>query len=171
MLDREGQRCLMLRRVTCWLRELKALVSYWCWLRELFPCLVWRDTLMAWTVASMPVICPITVTDLQHIEGQVLWHWNSFGAICLRVSHIFISLMQDINSLELIVDISVIKISASGCHFWQCPWDLGSVWAERVGHGEVGGCTQRVQTALPCLGSSLETTWLVPRGPFLSFLV
>ena len=28
------------------------------------------------------------------------------------------------------------------CHFWQCPWEIGSVLAERVGQGEVDGCTQ-----------------------------
>ena len=33
----------------------------------------------------------------------------------------------------------------------------------------MGGCTQRVQTAWPCL-CSVETTWLALRGPFLSFL-
>jgi len=36
--------------------------------------------------------------------------------------------------------------------------------------GEVGGCTWRVQTVWPCLGSSLEATWLALGGPFLSFL-
>ena len=36
----------------------------------------------------------------------------------------------------------VVRLSASLCHFWQCLWDLGSVWAERVGQGEVGGYTK-----------------------------
>ena len=26
------------------------------------------------------------------------------------------------------------------CHFQQCPWEIGSVWAERVGQGDVGWC-------------------------------
>ena len=39
-----------------------------------------------------------------------------------------------------------------------------------MGQGEVGGCTRRVQTAWPRLGSSLEATWLALGGPFLSFL-
>jgi len=73
-------------------------------------------------------------------------------------------------SLGPIADISVMRLSASWCHFRQCPWDVGSAWAERAGQGEVGGCTQRVQTAWPCLGSSLEATWLALGGPFLSFL-
>ena len=74
------------------------------------------------------------------------------------------------NSLGPIADISVMRLSASWCHFGQCPWDLGSAWAENVGQREVGGCTRRVQTAWPCLGSSLEMTWFALGGPFLSFL-
>ena len=35
-----------------------------------------------------------------------------------------------------------------------------------MGQEEVGGCTQRVQTAWPCLGSSLEATLLALGGPF-----
>ena len=36
-----------------------------------------------------------------------------------------------------------------------------------MGQAEVGGCTQRVQTACPCLGSGVERPWSVLRGPFL----
>ena len=50
----------------------------------------------------------------------------------------------------------VIKLS---CDFRQCPWEIGSATAERAGQGEVGGCTQRVQTAWPCLGSAVERSW------------
>ena len=39
--------------------------------------------------------------------------------------------------------------------------------AERAGQGEVGGCTRRVQTAWPCLGSALNSPWLEPSRPFL----
>ena len=35
-----------------------------------------------------------------------------------------------------------------------------------VGQGEVGGRTRRVQTAWPCLGSSVEQPWLAPEGHF-----
>ena len=49
-------------------------------------------------------------------------------------------------------------------------WDLGSVWAERAGQGEVGGCTRRLQTAWPCLGSLVERPWLALEWQFLSFL-
>jgi len=53
-------------------------------------------------------------------------------------------------------------------HFWQCPLELGSVWAEMVGQGEVGGCTQRVQASWSCLGSALERPWLALGGPFFA---
>jgi len=42
------------------------------------------------------------------------------------------------------------------CNFRQRPWNIGSASAERAGEGEVGGCTQRVQTAWLSLGSALE---------------
>jgi len=42
--------------------------------------------------------------------------------------------------------------------------------SRKGGMGEVGGGTQKVQTAWPRLGLSLETTWLALEGPFLSFL-
>ena len=41
--------------------------------------------------------------------------------------------------------------------------------AERAGQGEVGGCTRRVQTARPCLGSALNSPWLELGRPFLGF--
>ena len=65
----------------------------------------------------------------------------------------------------------VIILSASSCDFRQCPWDIGSVTAERVGQGEVGGCTRRVQTAWPCLGSAVERSWsaLGPRAISIVF--
>ena len=39
--------------------------------------------------------------------------------------------------------------------------------AERAGQGEVGGCTQRVQTAWLRLGSALNSPWLEPGRPNL----
>ena len=55
-------------------------------------------------------------------------------------------------------------------HVWQCPWEVGSAIAERAGQGEVGGCTRRVQTVWPCLGSVVERSWSALGGPFLPFL-
>ena len=40
--------------------------------------------------------------------------------------------------------------------------------AERVGQGEVRGCTRRVQTVWPSLDPALETPWLALGGPLLS---
>ena len=64
----------------------------------------------------------------------------------------------------------VIILSASSCDFRQCPWEIGSATAERVGQGEVGGCTRRVQTAWPCLSSVVERSWSALGGPFSSIL-
>ena len=48
------------------------------------------------------------------------------------------------------------RLLASQCHFRQCPLGIGSASADRAEQGEVGGCTQRVQTAWPRLGSAVE---------------
>ena len=64
----------------------------------------------------------------------------------------------------------VIILSASSCDFRQCPWEIGSAIAERAGQGEVGGCTRRVQTTWPCLGSAVERSWSALGGPFPPFL-
>ena len=42
------------------------------------------------------------------------------------------------------------------CLFGQCPWDLGSVPAERVGQGEVGGFQHRAQVTWLLLGIAIE---------------
>jgi len=34
--------------------------------------------------------------------------------------------------------ICIMRLAASWCHIWQCPWEIGSMWAERVGGGWVG---------------------------------
>jgi len=41
--------------------------------------------------------------------------------------------------------------------------------SRRVGQGEVGGCTQMVQTAWLCLGSAMKCPWLEPSRQFLLF--
>ena len=82
-------------------------------------------------------------------------------------------LMWDYGMLSLSGPIApnvVIILSASSCDFQQCPWEIGSATAERAGQGEVGGCTRRVQTAWPCLGSVVERSWSALGGPFPSFL-
>jgi len=35
---------------------------------------------------------------------------------------------------------AALTIACMWCHFQQCPLEIGSVWAERVGQGEVGWC-------------------------------
>jgi len=33
----------------------------------------------------------------------------------------------------LTVSFNVVRLSASWCHLWPCPWGIGSLWAGRVG--------------------------------------
>ena len=51
------------------------------------------------------------------------------------------------------------------CHFRQCPWDLGSVPAERVGQGEVGGFQPWAQVTWLLLGLAVESPWSALGGP------
>ena len=48
---------------------------------------------------------------------------------------------------------------------------VGSVLAERVGQGEVGGCTPLADSAWRPLQLPVEKPWSMPGGPFIeSFL-
>ena len=74
------------------------------------------------------------------------------------------------NPLGPIAPNVAIILSASSCDFRQCPWEIGSATAERAGQGKVGGCTRRLQTAWPCLGSAIERSWSALGRPYLPFL-
>ena len=52
------------------------------------------------------------------------------------------------------------------CHFQQCPWDLGSAPAERVGQGEVGGFQPWAQVTWLLLGLAVESPWSSPVSHF-----
>jgi len=45
------------------------------------------------------------------------------------------------------------------CHFRQCPWDLGSAPAERVGQGKMGGFQPWAQVTWLFLGPVVESPW------------
>ena len=51
---------------------------------------------------------------------------------------------------------------------WHNPFC--SVLAERVGQGEVGGCTTLADTAWRLLQLPVENPWSLPGGPFVCFL-
>ena len=87
----------------------------------------------------------------------------------LRRDHLhYFQVSQEFNPLTTNGEYIHHEILMLWYHFQQCPWEIGSAWAVRVGQGEVGRCTWRVQTAWPCLGSALERSWLALGGPFLS---
>ena len=47
---------------------------------------------------------------------------------------------------------------------------IGSALAERVGQGEVGGCTALPDSAWQRLQLLVEKPWSMPGGPFVCFL-
>ena len=47
---------------------------------------------------------------------------------------------------------------------------IGSALAERVGQGEVGGCTALPDSAWQQLQLLVEKPWSMPGGPFVCFL-
>ena len=48
---------------------------------------------------------------------------------------------------------------------------IGSALAERVGQGEVGGCTALADSAWRMLQLAIERAWSALEGPFFCFLV
>lgn len=55
-------------------------------------------------------------------------------------------------------------------HFWQYPWDLGSVQAEWVGQGEVGRLQHWAEITLLLLGLNVESPWWALSEPFSQLL-
>ena len=49
--------------------------------------------------------------------------------------------------------------------------EIGSTLAERVGQGEVDGCTALGDSAWQRLQLPVEKAWSMPGGPFVCFLV
>ena len=47
---------------------------------------------------------------------------------------------------------------------------IGSALAERVGQGEIGGCTALADSAWRPLQLPVEKPWSMPGGPFVCFL-
>ena len=47
---------------------------------------------------------------------------------------------------------------------------IGSALVERVGQGEVGGCTTLADSAWRLLQLAVEKPWSAPGGPFVCFL-
>ena len=61
--------------------------------------------------------------------------------------------------------------SATCCQLTQSVLKIGSALAERVGQGEVGGCTALGDSAWRLLQLAIEKPWSVLDGPFFCFLV
>ena len=63
------------------------------------------------------------------------------------------------------------QILATCYQLVQSGLKIGSVLAERVGQGEVGGCTVLGDSAWRLLQLAMEKAWSVLDGPFFCFLV
>ena len=62
----------------------------------------------------------------------------------------------------------VVGLTLATCH--QFVLKIGSVLAERVGQGEVGGCTHLGDSAWRLLQLAVEKLWSALAGPFVCFL-
>ena len=68
---------------------------------------------------------------------EYVFNTNITHQATFRIGH-FTFLWNYYNSFGPIADISVMRLSASWCHFQRCPLEIGSASAERAGYGEVG---------------------------------
>ena len=62
------------------------------------------------------------------------------------------------------------QILAACYQLAQSVLKIGSALAERVGQGEVGGCTALADSAWRWLQLPVEKPWSMPGGPFVWFL-
>ena len=76
-----------------------------------------------------------------------------------------------VNPLTTNDDYSHHRNSAACYQLAQSVLKIGSVVAERLGQGEVGGCTTLADSAWRLLQLAIERTWSELYGPFFCFLV
>ena len=76
-----------------------------------------------------------------------------------------------LNPLTTNDDYSRHQNSATCYQLAQSVLKIGSALAERVGQGEVGGCTALADSAWWLLQLAIEKAWSVLDGPFFCFLV
>ena len=76
-----------------------------------------------------------------------------------------------INPLTTNDDYSRHRNSAACYQLAQSVLKIGSALAERVGQGEVGGCTALADSAWRLLQLAIERAWSALDGPFFCFLV
>ena len=135
-----------------------------------------RVFMFAWVPLSWKWVVMALIGTYIHrvflIDGVfILWVYGIVCVFCSEMTGMYTMVRNSsalINSLGPIVDISIMRLSASWCHFRQCPWDRLGFCVSRK--GGTGGCGWVHSKACPRLGSSLEATWLALGGPFLSIL-
>ena len=82
-----------------------------------------------------------------------------------------VKLLLLLNPLTTNGDYSCHRNSAACYQLAQSVLKIGSVLAERVGQGKVGGCTALADSAWRLLQLAIEWAWSVLDGPFFCFLV
>ena len=79
--------------------------------------------------------------------------------------------VDNVNPLTTNDDYSCHRNSAARYQLAQSVLKIGSALAERVGQGEVGGCTALADSAWLLLQLAIERAWSALDGPFFCFLV
>ena len=79
-------------------------------------------------------------------------------------------MMQQLNPLTTNDALWHHQILAACYQLAQCVLKIGFAPAERVGQGEVGGCTAPADNTWRWLQLPVEKPWSMPDGPFVCFL-
>jgi len=102
-------------------------------------CLIWKMMCITeWTPPTLE--CPPSLhTTLNKIVFKNTWYvlaqLSSYQLGIMQRTDIPLN-YQCLHSLSW--DFQRYSVSSSlWCHFQQCPWEVGSVWPERVGQGEM----------------------------------
>ena len=111
--------------------------------------------------------------DLTHFCPALLYLYIKLA--CMQVNYIasFPGPTQPslLNRLTAIDAYTRHRNSATCYQLAQSVLKIGSALAERVGQGEVGGCTALADSAWRLLQLAIERAWSALDGPFFCFLV
>ena len=108
-------------------------------------------------------------TSLLVAEHTVLWD-SPHRVKDYNRSNLRTGLLKYINHLTTNDDYGCHQNSAACYQLAQSVLKIGSVLAERVGRGEVGGCHPEGDSACRLLQLAVEKPWSMPGGPLFCFL-
>ena len=96
-----------------------------------------------WICATSPFVIPVSACSI---------HCTCTLQVKFQMLHL--------NPLKPVAPISIMELQLRDVTSCSVLWREVLPSVERAGQGEMGGCTWRVQTAWPHLGSAVEMTWL-----------